>query len=60
MINRIREYERKIEQLKNLSQDDGDLTDQLYNYKEKEVKVKQKIQHMLDKLETLQQISSDD
>ncbi len=60
LLNRIREYERKIEQLKSLSQEDGHLADQLYNYKQKEGKVKQKIQHMLDKLETLQQLSSND
>ena len=60
LFNRIREYERKIEQLKSLSQEDGHLADQLYNYKQKEEKVKQKIQHMLDKLETLQQLSSND
>jgi len=60
LLNRIREKERKIEQLRNLSQDDGDVADQLYIYKEKEGKIKQKIQQMLDKLETFQQISTGD
>ena len=60
LINRLREYERKIEQLKNLSPEEVDLADQLYNHQEKETKVKQKIQQMLDKLETLQQLSSND
>jgi FtsZ-binding cell division protein ZapB len=33
LLNRMREYERKIEQLKNFSQEDGELTDQLYIFK---------------------------
>ena len=52
--------EEKIEQLKNLSPEEVDLEDQLYNHQEKETKVKQKVQQMLDKLEKLQQLSSND
>ncbi|UCE06691.1 MAG: cell division protein ZapB [bacterium] len=57
LLNRIRENERKIEQLRNLSQDNGAVADQAYIYKEKEGKIKQKIQQMLEKLETFQQLS---
>ena len=56
----MREYERKIEQLKNFSQEDGELTDQLYIFKEKEEKIKQKIQQLLEKLETFQEPSIND
>ena len=60
LLNRMREYERKIEQLKNFSQEDGELTDQLYIFKEKEGKIKQKIQQLLEKLETFQEPSIND
>ena len=60
LLNRMREYERKIEQLKNFSQEDGELTDQLYIFKEKEEKIKQKIQQLLEKLETFQEPSIND
>jgi len=56
LLNRIRENERKIEQLMNLSQDHGDVSDQVSIYKEKEGKIKQKIQQMLEKLESFQQL----
>lgn len=60
LLNRIREYEKKIVQLKNISQNDGDLADQLYIFKEKEGKIKQKIQQTLEKLETFQELSIND
>jgi FtsZ-binding cell division protein ZapB len=60
LLNRIREYERKIEQLKDISQDDGDLADQIYIFKEKEGKIKQKIQQILEKLEAFQDLSIND
>ena len=60
LLNRIREYEKKIEQFRNLSQDDMDLAGQLYSYRQKEVKIKQKIQQMLERLATSQQLSISD
>ena len=57
LLNRIRENEHTIQQLGNQSQDDADVAKQLYIYKEKEEKIKQKIQQMLEKLEIFQQVS---
>lgn len=56
LLNRIRENEKIIQELKNQFQADGDIVDQVYSYKEKEGKIKQKIQQMLEKLETFQQL----
>lgn len=60
LLNRIRENERTIDQLKKLSHDNGFVADQLNRYEEKEGKIKQKIQQMLEKLENFQQHSTDD
>jgi len=57
LLNRIRENEHTIQQLGNQYQDDGEVAEQLYIYKEKEEKIKQKIQQMLEKLEIFQQVS---
>lgn len=56
LLNRIRENEKIIQELKNQFQADGDIVDQVYIYKEKEGKIKNKIQQMLEKLETFQQL----
>ena len=60
LLNRIRENERTINQLKKLSHENGDIADQLIGYEEKEGKVKQKIQQMLEKLENFQKLSTND
>ena len=60
LLNRIRENERTINQLKKLSQDNGYVVDQIHSYDEKEGKMKQKIQQMLEKLESFQQLSTND
>jgi len=60
LLNRIRENERTINQLKKLSHDHGFVADQLNHYEEKEGKVKQKVKQMLEKLENFQQLSTDD
>lgn len=60
LLNRIRENEQIIAELKSQFQDDGDVADQSYLYKEKYGKIKQKIQQMLEKLETFQQLSIND
>lgn len=60
LLNRIRENERTINQLKKLSQDNGYVVDQINSYDEKEGKMKQKIQQMLEKLESFQQLSTND
>jgi len=57
LLNRIRENEHTIQQLGNQYQDDDEVAEQLYIYKEKEEKIKQKIQQMLEKLEIFQQVS---
>ena len=59
LLNRIRENERTINQLKKLSQDNGYVVDQIHSY-DKEGKIKQKIQQMLEKLESFQQLSTND
>ena len=60
LLNRIRENERTINQLKKLSQDNGYVVDQINGYDEKEGKIKKKIQQMLEKLESFQQLSTND
>ena len=60
LINRIKENERIINQLKRLSQDNGYVADQLSSYETKEGKIKQKLQQMLEKLESYQHLSTDD
>ena len=57
LLNHIRENEHTIQQLGNQYQDDDEVAEQLYIYKEKEEKIKQKIQQMLEKLEIFQQVS---
>lgn len=60
LLRRIRENEEIIQELKIAAQYDGDAAEQLLNFKEKEGKLKQKIQKILEKLETVQQLSSND
>ena len=60
LLNRLRENERIIQEFKNSTPDDGETAEQLYYHKEKEGKVKQKIQQILDKLETFNQLSNNE
>lgn len=58
LLKRVRENEQIIQELKIAAQYDGDEVEQLLTFKEKEGKVKQKIQKILEKLETVQQLSN--
>ena len=60
LLNRLRENERIIQEFKNSTLNDGETAEQLYYQKEKEGKVKQKIQQMLEKLETFNQFSNNE
>lgn len=57
LTNQIKEKEQTIQQLSHKYQGIGIVEDQSYIYKEKEEKIKQKIQQMLDKLDSFQQFS---
>ena len=60
LLNRIRDNEQIILELRNSTLDDGEAAEQIINYKAKEGKVKQKIQKILENLETVQQISNNE
>ncbi len=57
LTTQIKEKEQTIQQLGHKYQGIGTTEDQSYIYKEKEEKIKQKIQQMLDKLDAFQQFS---